>query len=394
MGADILIIGNGFDLAHGLETSYCDFLNFYQAPDFTEYTESLPIYRKCLQTNLWMKHFINRQNEMNGKNWIDLEQEIFEVIDILNRFKLENFFSSSSGYYLYSVDMNSSFIFKEINDFLRINTTVTFTLGQHIDKSFLEQRGYSLILSQPYPETFSIYIRDFDGFINFLYDQLREFTEAFQEYILRYVLVKPKKIEHKLILKNNDKERDTGKLFLLNFNYTNICEKLYGKTQFKRGFDIETIHMHGNISYPEGCNLVLGSKTFDDFTKNINPAYNVFQKHNQRHKYGTIYAYQDFYHKILSRIDENVQINFHVIGHSLDESDRKLLKLIFEVKKHSIIYIYYHKEEVQQNLINNITKIISENEVTSRVRLVKLDDSERGILHKTSGCFVEKRSLG
>lgn len=240
MGADILIIGNGFDLAHGLETSYCDFLNFYQAPDFTEYTESLPIYRKCLQTNLWMKHFINRQNEMNGKNWIDLEQEIFEVIDILNRFKLENFFSSSSGYYLYSVDMNSSFIFKEINDFLRINTTVTFTLGQHIDKSFLEQRGYSLILSQPYPETFSIYIRDFDGFINFLYDQLREFTEAFQEYILRYVLVKPKKIEHKLILKNNDKERDTGKLFLLNFNYTNICEKLYGKTQFKRGFDIET----------------------------------------------------------------------------------------------------------------------------------------------------------
>ena len=82
---DILVIGNGFDLAHGLETRYKDFLDFPQNADFKNYIDKLPNYKKCLQVNVWLKHFISNYRNLNGENWIDFEQEIFDVIVSFNK---------------------------------------------------------------------------------------------------------------------------------------------------------------------------------------------------------------------------------------------------------------------------------------------------------------------
>ena len=48
--------------------------------------------------------------------------------------------------------------------------------------------------------------------------------------------------------------------------------------------------------------------------------------------------------------------------------------------KNEIINIYYHDEEAQERLINNITDIIGEEEVMMRVRLIYQHDENRGIL--------------
>ena len=69
---DILIIGNGFDLAHGLKTSYKDFLEYCKEKE-TDNSNSF------YNTNIWLKHFITRQNKL-GNTWIDLETEIYRVI--------------------------------------------------------------------------------------------------------------------------------------------------------------------------------------------------------------------------------------------------------------------------------------------------------------------------
>ena len=75
---DILVIGNGFDLAHGLKTTYKDFLLACQ-------NDKLPDeFKEFCQTNVWLKHFIKRQNDI-GNTWIDLEEEIFEVINHINK---------------------------------------------------------------------------------------------------------------------------------------------------------------------------------------------------------------------------------------------------------------------------------------------------------------------
>lgn len=64
---DILIIGNGFDLAHGLKTSYKDFLEFCELQIKNENSE----YYNLCAINLWLKHFITRQQDL-GNTWIDL----------------------------------------------------------------------------------------------------------------------------------------------------------------------------------------------------------------------------------------------------------------------------------------------------------------------------------
>ena len=69
-----------------------------------------------------------------------------------------------------------------------------------------------------------------------------------------------------------------------------------------------------------------------------------------------------------------------MIGHSLDKSDYAILKHIFLAHNDSIINIYYHDEEAQERLINNITKIIGEEEVMAKVRFIHQHDPKRGIL--------------
>lgn len=58
---DILILGNGFDLAHELKTKYSDFLEYCK----NEYQKYLSIdkseYARLCRNNIWIKHFITRQ---------------------------------------------------------------------------------------------------------------------------------------------------------------------------------------------------------------------------------------------------------------------------------------------------------------------------------------------
>lgn len=215
----------------------------------------------------------------------------------------------------------------------------------------------------------------FRGFIKFLYDQLREFTNVFSNYLNNDVLsLLPTNSPYSLALSNNNH------LYVLSFNYTDTCERLYGKD-----FDIKPYYVHGKINCNNNtCKLVLGTHSFHNKPQNGNPRsaipyeFNVFRKHNQRHKYGTIEAYQ----KLLDELPKSGQPIFHVIGHSLDETDKNILEHLFIINQNAIINIYYHNEEAQENYINNITDIIGEKEVMTRVRLIYQHDKTRGILKK------------
>ena len=111
---NILILGNGFDLAHGLPTTYKDFLDFTDVfEDFTKknsinyyppkgkemflpylttlVNKNMPIYnelRVLIQDNVWLKHFnaVYESRKRDGKDgWIDFESEISKVIQALDR---------------------------------------------------------------------------------------------------------------------------------------------------------------------------------------------------------------------------------------------------------------------------------------------------------------------
>lgn len=143
--------------------------------------------------------------------------------------------------------------------------------------------------------------------------------------------------------------------------------------------NIKPVYVHGKALANDSCNLVLGTHTFE-FNPSQIPfptSFNIFQKHYQRHKYGTIEPYQD----LLRQIEKSKTLpKFHIIEHSLDKTDHKILQHILRANKDCVINIYYHKEEAQELLMNKIDTIIGEEEVMSKVRFIHQHDEQRGIL--------------
>ena len=190
------------------------------------------------------------------------------------------------------------------------------------------------------------YVKDYEGLIRLIYDKLREFTKEFEKYLIENVCVKSQVVsDYKLSLK-------TSRLYVLSFNYTNTCESLYqyNCNTVAKDLKIETTYVHGKVSSSDDSNLVLGTKSFSN--KDIPLCFNVFKKHNQS----------------------------HIIGHSLDKTDHNILKHVFSANKDAMIKIYYHDEESQERLINNITDIITEEEVMTRVQFIYQHDEKRGML--------------
>lgn len=80
---DILILGNGFDLAHKLDTKYNDFLKYCQEKYSSINSVGTDHSNNFLYNNVWAKHFLNKT--LAGDKWIDLENEIYNVITKLSK---------------------------------------------------------------------------------------------------------------------------------------------------------------------------------------------------------------------------------------------------------------------------------------------------------------------
>ena len=89
-----LILGNGFDLAHNLPTSYKDFL--FVCAEYIELNHTIRVknenidkvkngfirkykddsnFKRLVKNNFWLKNFFNKLENI-GDNWIDFEIEI------------------------------------------------------------------------------------------------------------------------------------------------------------------------------------------------------------------------------------------------------------------------------------------------------------------------------
>ena len=364
---DILIIGNGFDLAHGLKTSYGEFLEFCKEQAKTSESATYFDYKHCLATNLWLKHFINRQKKL-GDTWIDLEKEIYNVIKIVNSHPIVTYSGTASMFCPQILTINTSDSSFDFYSFNKYNNPYLLK-ARHSDCD-----NYEIIEDT---SAYRVHFGKPEFFINFLYDQLREFTKAFELYLLNEVTAKLDEAQIyslELIAKHST-------VHVLSFNYTDTCHRLYDcDKNSNSGYKIYPYFVHGKAEYDSNSKLVLGTKSFkaSNNPKTISSQFNIFQKHNQRHKYNTIEPYQGLLKGIKLQKDESV--TFYVLGHSLDETDRNILKHVFSANKDAMIRIYYHDEESQERLINNITDIIGEEEVMTRVQLIDQYDTKRGIL--------------
>ena len=413
---DILLIGNGFDQAHGLPTSYRDFLEFSQQVEriYTLYPGTTQqIYedgfskdwelhdalkkvlcdafekRKtlirppedavdaqdpevkrmylvnemhgCLQNNPWLKYFVIR-SKSTGRNWIDFEAEIKRVVQ-----QLDDRGARSQG-----------FIAIESLECGKDDIGVLFREVQRkLDHRF-QKRALSA-----------------DQFTVVLHTELERLIRALDIYIAGFVQEIP--VERK-----NPNIEQLKPDCVLSFNYSNTYERVYGAG---RTITYDYIHGKADLSRNERtCQLVLGIQEYlDDDRKNQDLLFLPFKKYFQRIYKSTDNTYltwarqfreeEAFYqHNVqlfqagepilrptvpsgrreitsLSSIPHEIH-TIHIFGHSLDVTDGEVLRqLICNDNVQTIIFYHRRDEDDKSSLakkIRNLIRIIGRDELIRR----------------------------
>lgn len=353
---NILVIGNGFDLAHGLPTRYDDFLTFveefikYKGQNecnlrFLDYFKSLNetnvnLYDQIdnfIQDNRWLNYFLTlRENKvlLNKSTWIDFESEISKVIKTID-------------------DYRNKLIREKVleNEKKRIDEHSFDVLHYILEKEEKIIQIECLLSLEIIRELKEELITDLNSLIRCLEIYL-------DDYVRKCCFDKLKKIKFIETLKIDK---------LLTFNYTNTYEHIYGK------YNINFDYIHGKADIMHNlnsCNLVLGIDEYlDEDKKNTNIDFIQFKKFFQRIYKGTGCVYKDWIKFYIEQKGKTPKVqhelNLYFIGHSLDVTDKDILSELILCDGANTT-IYYHNQEALGRMIANLVKVIGEDELISR----------------------------
>jgi len=365
----LVIIGNGFDLAHGLPTSYKDFIDdfwktacdtiglktikynndlvdidckfggMYSTFDY-EAIDNLKSYNE-------LKKFVERNNQnSNGNFLIDFKNKFFNIISeqsIQNWVDIENIYyeilkgkaKGSLHKYNYYWDV------KQLNEELE---QVKFFLENYLKDKVLNK-----------------YDLDFTNIQNIdwikIYNSLKPISLLSNEDNVLKQFVNSEDIKDiKEHFEKEKKEELVNNLYFLNFNYTPIA-KIYSDLLGKDDRIETTINfIHGEIDNikENKINFGFGDEMDDDYKmiENIND--NEYLKNFKSFQY----LQNSNYSNLLSYIDSN-KFQVVIMGHSCGLSDRTLLNTIFEHNNCRSIKVFYHqwRDKESDEIKDNYTEI-------------------------------------
>jgi hypothetical protein len=369
---NILVLGNGFDVAHGLKTQYKDFINS------VEITDDLIKSEKSIRVDKWEKF---------DKNTIPkgLSNKLKQIVKtkLHDNSLLRKFY----GYF----DRNFWFkYFKNINDLnkkreiLGEYTWIDFEreikkVCQEIEESMYEN-GHLKDLYEDIDinEALSKYVQYFDD-IDKLYNyakiitrletDLRRLTDALDVYINEFVNTqKCESLSPDIISHEVDK--------VLTFNYSKTYERYY---DIRNNVEFDYIHGKAGKIYRdtdrpdykrEYSYLVLGYDEDEELSKDKSVSlFASFKKYYQRILIETDNRYLDWVQKFKdSKEDSKDEIHeVYFFGHSMDVTDKDVIRtLILNENVHTTIY--YHSEGEKMKKLKNLISVLGYNEFLQYVQ--------------------------
>lgn len=388
---NILLVGNGFDLAHELPTKYEHFL--FILKNWSEFQQKIEQFKSgkeiekedifytyfvgikslndtnleqldiIIKNNSWIKYFCQCEAEIDG--WIDFEKEIYPVIDLF-----EFIFNCEYNIGIPGQPENrNAYIKRDLFSTKRIRTAILWT--RYIGKS---QGGSFFVRAEFTSKQYGILKKKI---IQSLRDEFDGFIKAFEIYLYEFVY----KREGIKILRQIKK---IGINNVISFNYTHT-EELYGIQ------DNNVHHIHGMIRTDldvGNSDIVMGLN--EQREQNIDFIY--FVKYFQRIQRATGVGYKEFVDKYdINSLGRKYREEFelYIYGHSLDETDEDILKfvigdidekgdMIFKPKK--IIVFFYDFTDYEQKVINLIKlygrNIVEKNMEKEKFKFVKINTED------------------
>lgn len=343
----LVIIGNGFDLAHGLKTRYEDFINWYwddwglrllrgkgkiESDGLCSFTLKDNIDVSCW-SYVWGYHY-KRVNPL----------EVWDPYEIIKIAKEDN-------------DLCE---FKYIGHFLEI-ICQSISTKKWVD---IENEYYNLLFQQKLSQSGGIIMPDYK-LINLQLDVLQMKLIRYLELESKKETVKIEEIKDKIYRPINEKEisvtytssveksllkeKKPSAIMFLNFNYTKTPEQYVVDPS-----TVKVNYIHGKLDDPKSVIFGYGDESNSGFRMLSFPD----EKECLHHIKSIRYLESDNYRRLMEFV-ESEPFQIIIMGHSCGNSDGTLLNTLFEHRNCISIkpYFYYNEEKKEDNYLELVQNI-------------------------------------
>lgn len=369
----VVIFGNGFDLAHGLKTSYTDFIN-----DFWEFeAESLN------------KYFNNEYTAIDSE--YSQENEIFSFSLPIGdkQFMLSNI--PQNGEQLKAIVLGKKWLKNKFVQSIEDELRTPYWNG-------IEELYYRLLndCNEKYKEDLkakrepeiACLNRDFEN-VKKAFDSYLKRT-CYNDYDFNKICIKGKIFsdqqgclfkDHKVPLLRHPNMNDAiwndfngEKMLFLNFNYTTTPE-LYANFN---GHHAEMIYIHGKLGDSNNPMIFgYGDEMAQESTKIVESRQNEFMRYNK----SVLYFQSNKYSKFMDKIKELKEFEIYILGHSCTNADRTILHPLFENKSCiKIKYFHYANMRDYNNVAINIYRnfgCAQPDKQQARAKLLPFDEKDK-----------------
>jgi hypothetical protein len=291
----LYIIGNGFDLAHGLKTSYSDFLLDYLVESFKPTSSHNGYEDDLIKVSYYYSNTYERLKSIKSIS------EFFEKTKDRN----------------ISINFKNAFLNKLVNNLSEYRWV-------DIESAYFQE------LLSIHNSSFKngIFSPSYLSFVNTLnYD-----FDCIKEALIKYLNgLNPNIVLIDEIVGHINSTSNKSKSLFLNFNYTSLINNYISS-------DDILINIHGELDKPE--QIIFG------YGDEMNPFYSNLESINRNEflqnfkSFG--YSKSDNYQRLMNFVDfEDFVIR--IMGHSCGISDKVLLNTLFEHRNCSKIRVYYHQ---------------------------------------------------
>ncbi len=395
----LVLIGNGFDLAHDLKTSYADFIYWYWKRRVTKLNDvrsttsddnlcTLEVVGETWSTFYWQQasslnkaegkelyQFLNKHKDkftirhtaffgnihksIETKGWVDIENEYYKLLE---HFSIQNYSAKDIEH----LNNQLRYLQELLTEYLTAINKQDIPVIDNIRKKIYAPIKSSDIAIEA-TQTLEEYIEWCNKLENDVWDV------KFAHYGINAITtgeihdVEKFKSDPSLCSEYPRVYMLPERIMLLNFNYTKTAIPY-----LKQNTDIFSLnHIHGVLESPEGMIFGYGDEFEDRYKKLQNIGDNECLTNIKTIRYQE----SDNYRQVLAFI-ESAPFQVCIMGHSCGNSDRTLLNTIFEHRNCiSIKPYYYQKEggkdsfiETVQNISRNFTdmKLLRDRVVNKR----------------------------
>ena len=382
----IILVGNGFDLAHNLPTKYEDFINWYYQERFrslenenTQISKDplckldlsvcgvyddlfpnsprklTPYYEKFRNCKTWHDFYIENSTG-KYKGHIDLLHNDFKILSnnnsVIYSVKCSHLFENitksiettgwvdiENEYYNFLCSFLSEKKYdnpKQLNDELDFIRTKLIEYLTFVENECINEKIFNEDISKKILEPIN------------KADLSNEATEYFKK-VTKFEgddFLK-KNVDYEFKITEHPQPENT---LILDFNYTKTADLYSNK------YNIDINHIHGDLEHPESVIFGYGDELDRDYKELARLNDNEYLRNIKSIKY----LESSNYRKILSFIGwEKFQI--YIMGHSCGNSDRTLMNTLFEHENCASIKPFYYQSKNGKDNYLDIVQNISRN---------------------------------